>query len=66
MKQSRHTVQMAGRVASPGGPGGRGRPGLTAEMWAEAALTAITEAGLYAANVKELARVLGVTRGSFC
>jgi len=35
-------------------------------MRAEAALTAITEAGLYAVNVKELARVLGVTKGSFC
>jgi hypothetical protein len=41
-------------------------PGLTAEAWAEAALTAITEAALYAVNVEELARVLGVTKGSFC
>jgi AcrR family transcriptional regulator len=56
---------MTDQVTSPGGPGRRGRPGLTAEAWAEAALTAITEAGPDAVNVEELARVLGVTKGSF-
>ena len=56
---------MADHAASRGGPGRRGRPGLTAEAWAEAALTTITEAGLDAVNVEELARVLGVTKGSF-
>jgi AcrR family transcriptional regulator len=56
---------MTDQVASRGGPGRRGRPGLTAEAWAEAALTAITEAGLDAVSVEELARVLGVTKGSF-
>jgi AcrR family transcriptional regulator len=59
---------MADHVASrEGGRGrrGRGRPGLTAEEWADAALTAITEAGPGAVNVEELARVLGVTKGSF-
>ena len=56
---------MADHAASRGGPGRRGRPGLTAEAWAEAALTAITEAGLAAVNVEELARGLGVTKGSF-
>ena len=64
----RHTVRMADHVAGRGGTGRRGRrgrPGLTAEAWAEAALTAITEAGPDAVNVEELARVLGVTKGSF-
>ena len=56
---------MADRAASRGGPGRRGRPGLTAEAWAEAALTAITDTGLDAVNVEELARALGVTKGSF-
>jgi len=56
---------MADHAASRGGPGRRGRPGLTAEAWAEAALTTITEAGLDAVNVEELARELGVTKGSF-
>lgn len=61
----RHTVRMADHAAGRGRPGRRGRPGLTAEAWAEAALTAITEAGLDAVNVEELARGLGVTKGSF-
>jgi AcrR family transcriptional regulator len=56
---------MADRTASRSGPGRRGRPGLTAEAWAQAALTTITEAGLDAVNVEELARALGVTKGSF-
>ena len=56
---------MADHAASRGGPGRRGRPGLTAEAWAEAALAAITESGLDAVNVEELARTLGVTKGSF-
>jgi len=56
---------MADHAASRAGPGRRGRPGLSAEAWAEAALTAITEAGLEAVNVDELARALGVTKGSF-
>jgi AcrR family transcriptional regulator len=56
---------MADHLAGRGGPGRRGRPGLTAEAWAQAALTAITEAGLDAVNVEELARALGVTKGSF-
>jgi AcrR family transcriptional regulator len=58
---------MADQVADRGGRGRgrRGRPGLTAEAWAEAALTAITEAGLDAVNVEGLARTLGVTKGSF-
>lgn len=61
----RHTVPMADHVAGRGGTGRRGRPGLTADAWAEAALTALTEAGLDAVNVEELARELGVTKGSF-
>lgn len=61
---------MANHVASrESGPGrgrrGPGRPGLTADAWAQAALTAITEAGPDAVNIEELARVLGVTKGSF-
>jgi AcrR family transcriptional regulator len=56
---------MAEHAARRDGPGRRGRPGLTAEAWAGAALTAITEAGLDAVNVDELARALGVTKGSF-
>jgi len=64
-RELRHTVPMADRAASRGGPGRRGRPGLTAEAWAEAALTAITDTGLDAVNVEELARALGVTKGSF-
>ena len=63
--EMRHTVPMADRAARRGHRGRRGRPGLTAEAWAEEALTAITEAGLDAVNVEELARVLGVTKGSF-
>ncbi len=56
---------MADHVTSLGAPGRRGRPGLTAEAWAQAALTTITEAGLDAVNVEDLARELGVTKGSF-
>jgi AcrR family transcriptional regulator len=56
---------MTDQATGRDGPGRRGRPGLTAEAWAEAALTAITEAGPDAVNVEELARVLGVTKGSF-
>jgi AcrR family transcriptional regulator len=56
---------MADQVGDRGGRPRRGRPGLTAEAWAEAALTAITESGLDAVNVEELARALGVTKGSF-
>ena len=48
----RHTVRMADHAASLGGPGRRGRPGLTAEAWAEAALTAITEAGARASTTR--------------
>lgn len=38
---------------------------LTAEDWAQAALNAIAEGGIEAVAVEPLARVLGVTKGSF-
>src|SRR5919198_3781837 len=46
-------------------PRGDGRKRLTAQDWADAALTAMGEGGLAAVAVEPLAARLGATKGSF-
>ncbi|MEU7058303.1 TetR/AcrR family transcriptional regulator [Streptomyces sp. NPDC046197] len=48
-----------------GASGSRSRPRLSAQDWADAALTAIGEGGLAAVAVEPLAARLGTTKGSF-
>jgi len=48
-----------------GAPRGGGRKRLTAQDWADAALTAMGEGGLAAIAVEPLAARLGTTKGSF-
>src|SRR5690349_9457645 len=57
-------MDMARQRAREAG-GGAARQRLTAQDWADAALTAIGEGGLAAVAVEPLAARLGATKGSF-